>query len=296
VRRLGLLAVLLLLGACAAGGGLNIWQALLLGAIEGITEYLPVSSTGHLAVATRLLGLGGSPAQQAAIDSYLIVIQAGAIAAVVGLYVPSVVKMLRGLVGRDTGGRRLLGTLVAAFVPAGLAGFLLGGVVKDRLFGLVPVAAAWIAGGLLILWVERRQPARDGFDLESLPAGRGLLVGVAQTAALWPGVSRSLVTILAGQAVGMSRIAAVEFSFLLGALTLGAATGYEAVTSGGQIVSELGLVPALVGFVAATGSAVLAVRWLVSYLSRRSLAVFGWYRLGIGVATLLVVYAGGATA
>ncbi len=284
---LGVTRVLLVIGVSTATVGLPLTTAILLGLIEGITEYLPVSSTGHLAVAARLMGSDITPERQAALDSYVIVIQAGAIVAVLGLYADKVRAMISGAIGRDPVGRRMLLTLIIGFVPAGLAGLLLGSLAQEYLFALAPIAAAWIVGGVAILVIERVATDTSGDAVEDVTPRQGLVIGAAQIAALWPGTSRSLVTILAGRAAGLSKVAAVEFSFLLGVMLLGAATIYEGARSGGDIISELGLAPVVVGFVTAAVSAAVAVRWLVTYVSRHTLAIFGWYRIAIGVATLI---------
>ena len=251
-----------------------------------------MSSTGHLAVAERFLGIGRTPAEKRAADSYAIVIQGGAILAVLLVSLGRIRSMIRGLFGRDRDGLRLLANLAIAFVPAAVIGLLLE-PVRERLYGIWPIVGAWIVGGLLILLLVRERsagvaagagaPAAAGKALESLTWRTSLVIGLAQAVAIWPGVSRSLVTIAAALLLGLSVPAAVEFSFLLGLITLGAATGYEAVKSGGEIVAAFGVVTPVVGFVVAAVSAFAAVRWMVSWLKTRSLSVFGWYRIGIGV-------------
>ena len=260
--------------------------AVLLGVVEGLTEYLPVSSTGHLTVVERLLDIRG-----AAADSYAIVIQAGAILAVLVLYRTRIWSMLSGLAGRDPEGSRLLATMALAFAPAALLGFLFGDAIKRDLFGVGPVAIAWAVGGLLIL-VATRRIDKEGRGVGALGARGALLIGLAQAAALWPGVSRSLVTILAGIAVGLSVPAAVEFSFLLGLLTLGAATVYEESQEGVEIVRAYGVLAPEVGFATASASAVVAVRWMVAYLEHGSLAVFGYYRLAVAAVTVVLLALG----
>ena len=278
--------------AAAAEQGLSAASAVLLGLVEGLTEFLPVSSTGHLLVAQRLLGLGGTPGSDAALDAYAVCIQAGAILAVLVLYRHRVAQLARGLAGRSPGGRRLLGALAAAFAPAAVVGAALGPAVQDALFGVGPVAAAWVAGGLVILWAVRRPWSRGGRrPLEALTARHGALVGAAQVLALWPGVSRSLVTILAALALGYTLGAAVEFSFLLGLATLLAATGYEALRSGADLVATFGLATPLLGLAVAFVAAAGAIAWMVAWLQSRSLAAFGWYRLAIGAAALVVLAA-----
>ncbi len=254
---------------------MHLWQALILGIVEGITEYLPVSSTGHLLVAQRAMGI---PASEAA-NSYAIAIQAGAILAVLGLYRRRWMQIARGVQGRDPVGRRLGLCLIVAFLPAAVVGLALDKTIERWLFGPWPIVAAWALGGVLILVLDKRL-RRDGRALESITVRAALIVGIAQCAALWPGTSRSLATILGGLLAGLSIGAAVEFSFLLGLLTLGAATAYKMLQHGDAMLAAYGLVPVLTGFAAAWLFAVLAVRWMVQWLSTRGLSVFGWWRLG----------------
>lgn len=280
---------------------LTLPKAVVLGIIEGATEYLPVSSTGHLAVAERLLGIGRTPAEKRAADAYAVVIQGGAILAVLLLSLGRIRSMLRGLVGKDRDGLRLLANLLIAFVPAALVGLALE-PVRTRLYGIWPVVGAWIVGGLGILLLVRGRSAgvrteagtseSAGKSLEALTWRNALVIGLAQAAAIWPGVSRSLVTITAAMLLSFSVPAAVEFSFLLGLLTLGAATGYEAVTSGRDIVAAFGLLTPIVGFAVAAISAFVAVRWMVAWLKSRSLSLFGWYRLGLGLLVGALAVAG----
>lgn len=266
---------------------MDLWQALILGLVEGLTEYLPVSSTGHLVVTQRLLGIGASEAANA----YAVAIQAGAIAAVLGLYRQRVVEMCLGLVGKSPAGARLLRSLVLGFLPAAVLGLAFDAAIERHLFGPWPVVAAWAAGGALLLVLgPRLEAARAGLPIEAIGPKIALIIGVAQCAALWPGVSRSLATILGGLAAGLSVIAAVEFSFLLGLITLGAATVYKALGSGQVMLDAYGPAALAVGFGAAWLSAVLSVRWMVAWLGRRSFGVFAIWRLGMAalVAALLL--------
>jgi undecaprenyl-diphosphatase len=260
----------------------HLWQALVLGIVEGVTEFLPVSSTGHLLVAQRLMGIDAD----AAANAYAIVIQGGAIAAVMVLYRERLMQMARGLLGRDQPGLRLALALAVAFLPAAIAGLAFDDLIEGYLFGPLPVAVAWALGGVLMLAIAARlQPG--GAPLANVPLKAALIIGLCQCAALWPGVSRSLATILGGVAVGLSLTAAVEFSFLLGLLTLGAATAYKALDSGGAMVQAYGPGVLAAGFVAAWVSAMLSVSWMVSWLQRRRLSVFGWWR--IAAAALVFV-------
>ena len=207
-------------------------QGALLGLVEGLTEFLPVSSTGHLDVVQELLGLTATPQEKAASNAFAIVIQAGAILAVFLVMFGRIKKIVSGMFGRDTEGLKLFGKLAVAFVPAALAGLFLEERIKRYLYGYWPIAAAWLVGGIFILVVLNRRRLNDGKPLEGLGWQSALIIGLAQVVALWPGVSRSLVTIAGGMFVGLSVSAAVEFSFLLGLVTLGAATIYEGSARG----------------------------------------------------------------
>ena len=263
------------------------FQALILGLVEGLTEYLPVSSTGHLLLAQRLMGIDSSTAS----DAFAICIQAGAILAVLGIYRQRVAQMVMGAVGRNEAGQRLLINLLSAFVPAAVLGLLLEKPIKKYLFGgdewgLWPVVAAWFAGGMAILVVSLARRRRGtspttGFDLEHLTVRMALIVGLAQCIAMWPGVSRSLITIVGGVLVGLSLPAAVELSFLLGVITLTAATAYYALKHGPEMLATYGATPLLIGFGAAWLSAVLAVKWMVGYLKSHGMEIFGWYRVAL---------------
>jgi undecaprenyl-diphosphatase len=266
-------------------------QAAILGLVEGLTEFLPVSSTGHLLLAERLLGV---PEGRAA-HAYAICIQAGAILAVLLLYFGRVRASLAGVLGRDPAGRRLAVNLVAAFVPAGVLGLLFEHRLKDLFFNVPAIAVAWVAWGVVILAVERRRrgiAASSGKGLDDLTWKGALVIGFLQCFAMWPGTSRSLVAILGGLAAGLSLSSAVEFSFLLGVLTLTAAAGKDFLADGGFMIRELGLSSLVIGFVVATVSAVASVKWMVAWLTRHGMSVFGWYRVALGVGVLAFALAG----
>ncbi len=254
---------------------MEIWQALVLGLVEGITEFLPVSSTGHLLVTQKLMGLP----QNEATNAFAIAIQAGAMFAVFALYRARIIALVNGLFGKDPEGRSVLIALVVAFLPAAILGVLFDELIELHLFGPWPVVGAWAVGGLVILLLNRRIRKPGGNLLETLEWRGALIIGLAQCLAMWPGVSRSLAAILGGIAVGLSLTAAVEFAFLLGLVTLGAATAYKAVTCGALMLETFGPLPLALGFITALVSAVVAVRWMVAWLNTRGLAVFGWWRL-----------------
>lgn len=277
-------------------------QAMILGIVEGLTEYLPVSSTGHLLLAQRIMGIDGgglSGRQQErgkeAADAYAICIQAGAIIAVLGLYFRRVRQMLGGLFGRDQVGRRLLITVMAGFLPAAVIGLIFNNQIKEYLFGPWPVVAAWLVGGLAILAVSYRSrnnpEVHSGYTLEELTWKMALIIGFAQCIAMWPGVSRSLVTIVGGMFVGLSLPAAVEYSFLLGVLTLGAATAYDGLKHGQAMLETFEPQALVIGLVFAFISAVISVKWMVAYLNSHGLAIFGYYRVILAVLTAVLLMA-----
>ena len=268
---------------------MNNFQAFILGLVEGLTEYLPVSSTGHLLVTQRLLGIDSSNSA----DAFAICIQVGAILAVLGLYRLRVWKMTLGMLGRDAVGRHLALSIILAFLPAAVIGLLLEKTIKKYLFGgeewgLWPVVAAWFFGGVAILAVTifrrmRGIAPRSGFELEQITWRMAFLIGLIQCLAMWPGVSRSLLTIVGGLLVGLSVPAAVEFSFLLGVVTLTAATAYDGLKYGQEMLEHYGAVPLLIGLGAAWLSAVIAVKWMVGYLKSHGLEIFGWYRIAAAI-------------
>jgi undecaprenyl-diphosphatase len=281
---------------------LEKWQAVVLGLVEGITEYLPVSSTGHLILAESLLGLG-DPETRTALDAFSIVIQGGAILAVLGLYWPRVRQLLRGIGGRDPIGLRLLVNISIAFLPAAILGPLVDDWLEARLFRPVPVLAALLAGGVWMIWLDRDRSARAGepaLALDSLHFRQALAIGLLQCLAMWPGTSRSMMTIAGGTWVGLRPREAAEFSFLLGVPTLGAACLYRlaknliAAARDGtpDLFETLGAGSVALGLVVATLSAALAVRWLVAFLTRHGLAAFGWYRIGLSAVMAGALWSG----
>jgi undecaprenyl-diphosphatase len=271
----------------SAPGPLGPLEAALLGLVEGLTEFIPVSSTGHLILASWLLGRTGDPG----LAAYEIVIQSGAILAVLGLYRERFVQMLRGLAGRDPAGRRLLVNLVVGVVPALLLGVLLKGPIDRWLFFPRPVALALAVGGIVMLACEplRRRRAVDGVGLDDLTWRQALGVGLVQCVAMWPGTSRSLATILGGLGVGLRPPAAAEFSFLLALPTLLAATAYSLVKDGALIAASVAPSSALLGIVVAMVSAALAVKGFVHWLGHHGLAPFAVYRILLALAVLFLL-------
>lgn len=270
-----------------AGEALSTGDAVILGAVEGITEYLPVSSTGHLLVTERLLDIGTGDDKEAT-DTYTVVIQVGAIIAVLGIFWRRFVGMAEGALGRSEDGRRTLVSLVVAFIPAGIIGKVFGDAVKEHLLSPTPVAITWIVGGVVIL-VFVSQQSRLVARIESVSeigVRNAAIIGVAQTIALIPGTSRSFVTILAAMLLGVNMATAVEFSFLLGFVTLSAATALELVQNGDTLVDTFGVASPIIGIVVAGITAFLSVKFMIDWLNKRGLAVFGWYRLAVGVLAI----------
>lgn len=265
---------------------MNPLYAAILGIVEGVTEYLPISSTGHLILASRLLGLKGDGA-----DAFDVVIQLGAILAVVVQYRRLLWERAAGLMTAKKESISLLTALALGFVPTAVAGLLLRKKIKALLFGPKPVAFALIAGGILMMVVElvlarRKKKPVDG--LEHVTPMRAFLIGVGQCFSMWPGSSRSMCTILTGQLTGLSTGTAAEFSFLLGLPTLGAATVYEAYKSR-EALAGIGGLNVLIGLVVSFVVAWAVIAGFVAYLKRRGLMPFGLYRIVLGIVVFYIV-------
>ncbi len=329
-------------------GSMDYGDAVVYGLVEGITEFLPISSTGHLILTKEWLTEGenlsewtlqdGSKFQgrfirmdpnresvlvsieggegerkfdlnelsmksrnfarssfhgNRALDAYLIVIQAGAILAVTLVYRKQVWAILLGFLGLDPRGRRLGKHLLFAFLPAALAGPFLDDWIEGYLLFPVPIALALFVGALLMHWVERKRKRENSFampdsgkTLDDLTIRSALWIGCLQCFAMWPGTSRSMMTIVGGYLVGLTRAKAAEFSFLLGLVTLTAAAGYKGLTHWEVMQAHLEIGPVLLGCLVAGGSAAAAVIWLVGYLNRHGLGIFVWYRIILSILVL----------
>jgi undecaprenyl-diphosphatase len=268
---------------------LNPLFAAILGIVEGITEYLPISSTGHLILASRVLGLKGEGA-----DAFDVVIQLGAILAVVVQYRRLLWERTAGLVTMKKESVSLLVALLLGFVPTAIAGLLLRKKIKALLFGPGPVAFALIAGGVLMIVIElalsrRKSKPLDG--LEHVTPMRAFLIGIGQCFSMWPGSSRSMCTIVTGQLTGLSTATAAEFSFLLGLPTLGAATIYEAYKSR-EALAGVGGLNVLVGLVVSFVVAWAVIAGFIAYLKKRGLVPFGIYRIILGTIVFLMLVRG----
>ena len=274
---------------------MTVIDSIILGIVEGLTEYLPVSSTGHLIVTEYLLGLD-NPANKNALDAFSVCIQGGAILAVLLLYFGRVKGVLQGFAGKNPAGLRLGCNLLLAFVPAVAIGLAFDDKIKAHLFGVWPVVWAWVVGGLVILlyvrWRNSTGQGNAGKGLDDITYRQALLVGFMQCIAMWPGTSRSLMTMLGGMVAGLSVAAAVEFSFLLGLVTLGSATAYDAVKHGALMVETFGVWPLVMGSLTAFIAAMVAVKWMVGYLQKHSLSIFGWYRIAAGCVLAALIFTG----
>ncbi len=292
---------------------LSVPDAIILGTVEGVTEYLPVSSTGHLIIAGHALKLdseqpltstdgrplwyikpskkhpqGKALTLKLAADTFTIVIQFGAIAAVALLYWRQLWSMVRGLLGRDPAGLRLLRNLLVAFLPAAFIGLAIHDWIDAHLFSVGAVIAAQVAGAILIFWAERYRrrrvsPATERHAVEAITVPQALNIGLLQCAALWPGMSRSMMTIVGGYIAGLDPRRSAEFSFLLGFVTLSAATVFKSYKSGAAMIQVFGWPHVLLGCVVAAITAAMAVRFLVGWLSRHGMVVFAYYRLALAV-------------
>ncbi|HEY8257895.1 MAG TPA: undecaprenyl-diphosphate phosphatase [Gemmatimonadales bacterium] len=257
-------------------------RAAVLGVVEGITEFIPVSSTGHLIVVSQWLGETGERAK-----TFEIFIQLGAILAIVWLYR---VRLLHAAVEAWRGGpgRRLAINLVLGFVPVAVVGLVAHDWIKERLFNPVVVAGALVVGGILILVLERWPRSTEVPDIDHVAPSTAFGVGLAQILSLIPGTSRSGATIMGGYALGLSRTAATEFSFFLSIPVMFAATIFD-LKSSWHTLTAADFPAFAVGFVTAFVSALIVVRMFIGFVSRNSFAVFAWYRIAFGLLLLLLL-------
>jgi undecaprenyl-diphosphatase len=260
-------------------------KALILGIVEGLTEFLPISSTGHLILAGALLHFNDEVGK-----AFEVVIQAGAMLAIIWEYRARFTRVTAGLFS-DADARRFVLNLGIAFLPAAVLGLFLSKIIKRFLFQPLPVALAFIIGGVVILWAERRKHPPRIETVEAITLRDALKIGFAQALALIPGTSRSGATIIGGMLFGLSRRTATEFSFVLAVPTLLAASGYDLLKHRDLLhVDDVALFA--VGLVSAFASAFLCVRWLLRFISRHDFRGFAWYRIAFGVLVLITGYTG----
>ncbi len=255
--------------------------ALLLGLVEGATEFLPISSTGHLIIVGSLLNFRGERAA-----TFEIVIQLGAILAVIWHYRRTLVGMLAHWAGNPSE-RRLLVSLALAFTPAAVVGLLLHHWIKAALFNPLTVATTLVLGGVVMLWIEGRRPSSTTGDVREMSLRQAVGIGLAQVLSLIPGTSRAAATILGGYVLGLTRPAATEFSFLLAIPTIVAATGYDMLKSR-ALFSAADLPMFMIGLVVSFVSALLVIRGFLRFVERHSFRGFAWYRIGVGGVLFLM--------
>lgn len=292
-------------------------DAFVLGLVEGVTEFLPVSSTGHLILANKFLHLDseapltdakgnviysdkiedGKPVaytMKAATDAYAIIIQIAAIAAVAFLYWRDFLSMILGVFGKSKSGFMLARNIVVAFIPAAVIGFLFHDLIEKYLFGAMPVIAALALGALVMIFFQRKYESsfksdKPALELHNLTLKQSLIVGFMQCVALFPGTSRSMMTILGAYFVGLRPVEAAKFSFILGFVTLSAASVYKLLKDGQMMLEVLSTGPLVLGLVIAFISSLLAAKWLVGFLNKKGLIPFAIYRLVLA-AILLILF------
>lgn len=262
-----------------------LFKALILGIVEGLTEFLPISSTGHLILAGDLLDFNSDREKV-----FMIAIQLGAILAVCWEYRQKITDVVMSI-GSDRSAQRFVLNLFIAFMPAALLGLLFIDVIKQYLFNPLSVATALVIGGIVILWAERRDHRIEIEQIDDMDWKHALKVGCAQCLALIPGTSRSGATIIGGLLFGLSRKAAAEFSFFLAIPVMFAATLYDVYKNRAILeFDDIGMFAT--GFVAAFFSALIAVRGLIRFISNHDFTVFAWYRIVFGCVILLTAYTG----
>jgi undecaprenyl-diphosphatase len=263
-------------------------KAFVLGVVEGVTEFLPVSSTGHLVIASQLMGMKDDRT-----DLFLIVIQFAAILAVCWEYRVRIAKVFSSLF-QDQNSMNLARNVLIAFMPLAILGLLFGSKLKKLLFAPVPIAIAFIVGGLIILWAERREHTITVNEVDEMTWMDALKIGIAQAFALIPGTSRSGATIIGGLLFGLSRKAATEFTFFLAIPTLSAASFYDLYKHRDLLnVNDMGMWA--VGLIASFVSAFLVVRGLLRYISKHDFTIFAWYRIAFGIVVLVTGQMGWVT-
>lgn len=267
---------------------MTYWDAIILGVVEGLTEFLPISSTGHLILTARLLNLPETEATKA----FEVFIQVAAVLAVVFHYRERLSKIFVGLLRKERSSIYLFSLLVIAFLPAALIGFVLGATIKRYLFGVWPVIIALAIGGIVMIVVERFLQRRRirADDLSAVTVREAFIIGSAQCLALWPGVSRSMATMMAGRVLHFSARQAAEFSFLLSIPILTAASLHDLIKYRAELQDAFPdwRIP-LLGLLFSFLSALLVIRFFLRFLSTHSMEAFGWYRIGLAIASYFIL-------
>ncbi|NBX01307.1 undecaprenyl-diphosphate phosphatase [bacterium] len=279
----------------------TLTRAIVTGTVEGITEYIPVSSTGHMIISDEIMGVKKDKNviisgvadrknrpinQEKAVDDYIVIIQLGAILAVIAAFFTRLKNLVLGIIRLEKPSLCLATCVMIAFVPAGIIGLL----VKDIIaFDIKIVASALILGGLVIFWAEKKLPNHpsNSDEVQQMNFKQALQVGLCQCVALIPGTSRSLATILGGRWAGLSNGAATEFSFLVGLVTLTAASLYKMVSLGPALTQIYPIHYASLGLIIATITAFISVKWMIGFITRRGLGPFAWYRIILGTGILI---------
>lgn len=286
---------------------INYTEASALGAVQGITEYLPISSSGHLILANAAFDLNdetpipGAAADKhgpytikRAADAYIVLLHGGTVLAIFIIYWREIIAILLGLLGRNPKGLRTGLNLLLAFIPAAIIGLLIGKTIQEIFYYPWVVSCMLIVGSIFMYsvesWYKKRHTHESERDIHNLNPLQCIAVGLLQCVAMIPGTSRSMMTIMGGYIVGLSPKKSAELSFLLGLITISAAFSYEVVFGGKQLLVGLDLGPILWGCLIAAISGALAVKWMVSYITRHGLRIFIIYRVLLAAATLWVLY------
>jgi undecaprenyl-diphosphatase len=265
---------------------LLLLKAMLMGIIEGLTEFLPISSTGHLIIFGKLLAFEQAIGGKELADTFEVFIQLGAILAVVAYFARDLISQVQRALQGDKPARMLLLNVLIAFVPAAAVGFLLRKPIKAYLFSPISVALAMIVGGIIILIVERMTHKNETQQLEAVNTKQALGIGIAQIAALWSGMSRSASTLVGGLLMGLDRPTALRFSFYLSIPTLVVASLFDLVQSRDYLTGAA--LPTFgVGLVVSFIVALAVIKFFLGYVARRNLVPFAWYRIVAGVVVLV---------
>jgi undecaprenyl-diphosphatase len=262
---------------------MDLFAAIILGFVQGLTEFLPVSSTGHLILVSTWLGLGENEAEKA----FNVVVQGGTVLAVIWNYRKLLIEKTSPLIKREPGALRFWLMLFVAFLPAAIVGLFLHQKIKDHLFGVQPVLWALLVGGVVMIVVERiykKKQTDTVHDWSKFGFKRALGVGLVQCFALWPGTSRSMSTILGGRLMGLSGVQAAEFSFLLAIPTLSAATIFDLYKSWDVFAASNMWLMLAAGFLTAYIVALFVIRGFLAFLKKYGLEPFGWYRIVVAIA------------